>query len=208
MPVIVSHNSALEWYRANPFFAQQARRTSEPIAIPRAVGDKGASRITPGLTQRMGLQARPIHLLLRENVHSSRSAERKFHRTSLEWIPAGLAFDLGEGYYVCSPELLFVQMAKHLSPLATLVLAYELCGSYSHFSALISGFYKRAPLTCVDRLHSTLDQIGPMHGKQRAGSALRFASDGSASPMETLVACALTLNAKHGGQGLFKATLN
>ncbi len=116
--------------------------------------------------------------------------------------------ELGEGQYFCGSELTFIQIAANHSLCATVVLGYELCGCYSHFPKMVSGFYGRPALTSVDRLRKTIDLFPRMRGTHKAREALKWVKDGSASPMETIVACALTLPASMGGAGFLHATLN
>lgn len=76
-----------------------------------------------------GLGAKPWHILHdgKEGTKSSMLAER--HRSLLNY-PRGSFVRIAEGLFVCSPELVFVQMASCLSFGELLALGYELCGCY------------------------------------------------------------------------------
>ena len=58
---------------------------------------------------------------------------------------------IAEGLFVCSPELVFVQMASCLSFGELLALGYELCGCYPR-STQKSVPLVRRPLTTPNRL--------------------------------------------------------
>ena len=76
-----------------------------------------------------GLGAKPWHILHdgKEGTKSSMLAER--HR-SLPELSKRVFSCIAEGLFVCSPELVFVQMASCLSFGELLALGYELCGCY------------------------------------------------------------------------------
>ena len=116
-------------------------------------------------------------------------------------LPGELLRIIGPDQYASGPELAFLQMASMKSLLELIVLGFELCGSYSHFAPFVSGFYERTPLTSVQRIKDALDHLRGHHGIKRARKALDFVLDGCASPMETVLACMLTLPNDMGGEG-------
>ena len=116
--------------------------------------------------------------------------------------------DLGEGFYSAGPELTFIQMADSMSLVGAVVLGHELCGSYSHFSKFVSGFYERPALTSTAAIQDAIKRLDGMHGLGPAAKALRWVRDGSASPMETVVSCMMHLPCSLGGFGLMPPELN
>ncbi|MDO4538030.1 MAG: hypothetical protein Q4B54_07695, partial [Coriobacteriales bacterium] len=123
-------------------------------------------------------------------------------------LPQNSLLKLNSNLYTCCPELTFVQMANVTSQLGLIVLGYELCGSYAHFSQLISGFYDRKPLTSTANIGHYLDELHRMRGLLKARSALQWVRDGSRSPMETVVSCMLFLPGYMGGWGRATPALN
>jgi len=121
--------------------------------------------------------------------------------------------NIGGGMIVSSPEFCFLQMAERLILVRLIELGYELCGTYSIPLADETeipeiGFYKRQPLTSVNKLSAFLKIMPGVKGHKKAKHALRYMLDGSASPMETKLAMFLTLPYKLGGFGFNLPELN
>lgn len=208
MHVLISHNSALELFRSNPQFPSRTPGICDPLAVPthsihpRTIGT---------LRERAGMfrtGAGSLHILVAGRISKSHSPDLVIHNTAMNLLPAGLVRQLEHDLYACGPELCYAQMAYRHPELPLIVLGYELCGSYSHFALPISGFYRRQPLTSRSRIEMSLDMLTQMRGVQPARRALHHVLDGSASPMETVIACALTLPTEVGGQGFAKPLLN
>lgn len=110
--------------------------------------------------------------------------------------------------YLCSPEIVFVQMAEGgRSTVELIQLGFELCGLYSvrpSDDSLVQHF----PLTTPARLRATIDRCGPMRGVKAARRALPFILPNSASPMETILTMLLTLPPRLGGYALPTPELN
>lgn len=206
MPILVSHNSALERLRAVPPQVDTARLTEGPIDLNTVVPLK---REIMGLSRdELGIAQLPIHHLMPGDKSTRQSKLAKSHRWQAREVPAGLVREIVPGCYTCGPELCFIQMAASMSLVGAVVLGYELCGSYSQFPSFISGFYKRPPLTSVKKIEAVLDSLEGVRGARRAREALRWVRDGSASPMETVIACMLYLPCSMGGFGLAAPELN
>ena len=132
-------------------------------------------------------------------------------------LPDGAFLNAGGGLFVSSPEFCFFQMASEC-PLAKLIaLGIELCGSYSlpdkdtaildqetHESAL----YDLKPLTSKKKLKAFISHTNGWHGHKQASKAIQYITDGSASPMETILCIFLTLPYRYGGYGLPLPELN
>ena len=105
---------------------------------------------------------------------------------------------------------MFCQMCARIPLLSCVILGYEICGGYSHYASLVSGFYNREPLTSAEQIADFIGrpELPRMRGRTRAKEALHYILDGSASPMETVLACMLTLPASLGGEGLPAPRLN
>jgi len=132
-------------------------------------------------------------------------------------FPEGSIIDIGEGFFVTSPEYCFFQMASEL-PLAKLVqLGLELCGSYSLPAndaaravpeVMERGFIDRSALTTKDCLISSLARMEGRFDQRRLTNVLQYIEDGSASPMETILIVLLTLPYRYGGYGFPMPELN
>ena len=206
MPILLSHNSSLERLRAIPPQVDRSSIIQAPLELaPFArIGRMRQEMDLRGL----GLLQRPVHLLVPSGKHRSSHAQARTHRCSLDNLPSGLVRQATASAFFCGPELTFIQMSSETSLLGSVVLGYELCGSYSHFSQMISGFYDRPALTDVGKLREAIESVPGMRGVNTARTALRWVRDGSASPMETVVSCMLSLPNEMGGFGMAPPELN
>lgn len=206
MPIILSHNSALERLRAVPPIFDTARPINQPVDL-RSL--KLSRTETPSLSMsRLGVMQEPIHCLTHIGVPRTRVHRFIQHRTSAGQLPAGLLRQISPDLFISGPELVFLQMASTTSMLGLIVLGFELCGLYSHFAPFASGFYERKPLTTTDLISNALDRLSGHRGIKAARAALGFVLNGSASPMETVFACMLALPSSMGGEGLTVPRLN
>lgn len=136
----------------------------------------------------------------------------KFHVFSGQ-TPIGCFMSIGNDFLVSSPEFCFLQMAEQLTLFELIELGYELCGAYSlplqgDTAVPEKGFYDRSPLTSKKKLGEFMDGMAGAKAHHKASRALRYVIDGSASPMETKLAIALTLPYKLGGYGFAAPELN
>ena len=136
-------------------------------------------------------------------------------------LPSGAFVNAGNELYVSTPEFCFFQMASEY-PLAKLItLGIELCGTYSQpdkasicekqdegkvsFNQLL---YNLPLITSKKKLQAFTDHMEGWSGQRQALKALRYISDGSGSPMETILFILLTLPYRYGGYGLPMPELN
>lgn len=116
-------------------------------------------------------------------------------------------FQYRKDVFVSTPEALFVQLSRKGSAVEILKLSFELCGTYAMDERNGAGFRNRPALTSVERLRDFALSIG-LGDKSRVVKALRFARNGSASPMETKLALMLGLPPSKGGYGLGMPQMN
>jgi len=200
MKWIVSHQSALEFWRKSYVKAVAGTRTTmKPPVLPRGTKELKAVNF-------WGLMP-PLHVLV--GAGSARKVCRglRCHVNSCEH-PGGSFLRMASGMVVSSQELCFMQMAHELSLVELVALGYELCGSYRLGSAPDQGFRADLPLTSVSGLGSYAAKAVGMRGRVNAQRALRYIADGSASPMETILAMLLTLPYSLGGYGFPRPQLN
>lgn len=144
-----------------------------------------------------GLGAKPWHILHdgKEGTKSSMLAER--HRSLLNY-PRGSFVRIAEGLFVCSPELVFVQMASCLSFGELLALGYELCGCYPR-STQKSVPLVRRPLTTPNRLMAYAARLNGAKGAKLARAVAKQVRAKSGSVMETELAAIAFTAEVYGG---------
>lgn len=96
----------------------------------------------------------------------------------------GLFVDAGDGFLVTSPECSFLQAAGQMSITQLIQFGYELCATYAIEPNNGSLIQRKAVLTTVERLEAFVAKTGGAYGKKKATRALRYITNGSASPME------------------------
>jgi len=111
-------------------------------------------------------------------------------------------------------------MADELPLIKLIELGLELCGTYSlpikdeykpgveRAEAIDHTTYNHPPLTSAKALKAFLNRMKGVNGQKKAQRALRYITNGSGSPMETILFMLLTLPHKLGGYGLPLPELN
>lgn len=123
-------------------------------------------------------------------------------------VPAGSFVRTRGQVYVVSPELLFVQLARHLSLVELLEVGYELCGTYRMGDTEGEVVYEREPLTTAVRIAAYARRAKGMRGRAAALQAAQWLTDNSASPAETALAIMFKLPRRLGGYALGDFRLN
>ena len=206
MPVIVSHNSALELLRAVPPQVRAYPRVCDSLDMELISTDSRELRRLD--LSEFGVRRAPVHVLSAKGVRAIQSKVVETHNFGLSVMPEGLLLELAPGVYAAGPELCFVQMARCSSLVGAVVLGCELCGCYSHFPEMISGYYERPPLTSVEKIAGAVDALSGLYGISRAREALRWVCDGARSPMETVLTGELFLPGRHQGLAFARPELN
>ena len=203
--ILLSHNSALELLRGIP---PQVRDWEPAGELPMDVHSTDLASLRGVSLPGLGIRQSQACVLVGRGARESKSREFRTRWFGLPVIPEGLMLQAEDGVYVAGPELCFIQMAQLLSPVGSVVLGCELCGAYSHFSQLISGYYERPPLTSVEKIAGAIERMDGLYGLSRARYALQWVRDGSRSPMETVASCDLFLPGHEGGLAFAPPTLN
>lgn len=204
--VVFSHQTALERLRSVP----PQLDNSEPfenVFRPNAHSTNTHAANKLNLSE-FGIRETPVNVLIGCDMRPTTSPRVRPHSAGLIEYPGWLIKKLTETVYCCGPELVFIQLASSLPLVDAVVLGFELCGSYSHFSSAISGFYDRKPLTSVEKIASAIDALKGLRGLPKAMETLKWVADGARSPMETVLACCLGLPASLGGLGFSAPVLN
>ena len=217
MTWIVTHQSALEFWRKTDIEGSLIEKT--PCAIKPQAKPLDAKELR--IEDFQGLTI-PLHVLVGSD--NARKVNRNLHcHICSGEFPKGSFVRMGSGLTVSPPELCFLQMADTLSLVDLIALGFELCGAY-RLPAVNSfvgqntignvesednkGFRGDLPLTSINSLNTYIAKAANLKGSIKARRALLFIADGSASPMETILAMLLTLPYKLGGYGFAKPLLN
>lgn len=207
---IISHSSALELFRQPGFrwYLEQGRRDA-PVG---PCWDISASRVldarnTDGCVGQLTL---PIHITAADDCRGRKSELRVVHRHG-GCFPFQSLVSIGNGLFAASPELCLVQLASELSTIHLATMTMELCGSYRN--GQYGTAYAEPSLTDIATVQSFIEACrntpgASLHGVKKLDSVLRYVSDGSASPRETVVYLLLCLPTVWGGYGLPKACMN
>lgn len=205
MEACLSHEAALRWLLGNPNPLATGRGHACAEAPPSQAPTVAQARELARLT---GLESLDV-------LVSSKAATRKtaLLRTHLDArsLPAGSLIRVG-GFSLCSPELVFLQMAATHDLIDTIRCGYALCSRYRLDNGARGGAAVRkapdAPLTSRDRLERYLEASTGAKGVVRARRALRHVLDNSFSPMESGIAMCLSMPLNLGGHALGEVCLN
>ncbi len=206
MPVLISHDSALEYWRAVPPQVDSSTRVTAPLSV--AEYSTTAADLAVFDSVDYGISRTPLHVLGGKDVRRSSAANVKPHTCALASLSGSLVRAIASEVYVSTPEFTFAQMARGLGEVGAAVLGFELCGDYAHFSAPVSGFYDRPALTSTTRIADAFAQLKGFYGLSVAQRALKLVIDGARSPMETVLACMLSFPARLGGFSFEAPRLN
>ena len=157
MAIVISHNSSLELLRAVPPQVRLYPRVGEPLSLEQ-ISTKPRELAGIDLRQ-FGVSRTPVHVLVSKDALRIKASGFVTHHFGLETMPGGLLLELAPGVYAAGPELCFIQLARTTSLVGAVVLGYELCGEYSHFSEMASGYYERPPLTSVERIGAAIEEL-------------------------------------------------
>ncbi len=148
----------------------------------------------------------PVHVVTTScgGLRNSTAATR--HRLGGA-LPRGSFLKVAPGVFVCSPELVFVQMAASVPRGALLALGYELCGCYP-VGGDRAGALVRRPLTAPRRLSAFAARATGLTGVTAARAAAKRVLAKSGSIMETEVSIVAFSSVAQGGLGLVPPKLN
>ena len=204
MKILISHQTALEYWRIYRAIPNRDKKRERRIALP-------AGPPVTAQVERTGL-ALPLHVMLNNPARRWQSKVMKQHVFTGS-IPADGFIDAEDGLMLSSPEFCFLQLAGELSQVELIELGYELCGEYSmpvagEQNAPEWGFYNREALTNTKKLSAFIARMPRVKGYKNARNAMKYILNTSASPAETKLSIILTLPYKLGGFGLIPPELN
>ena len=123
-----------------------------------------------------------------------------------------LAFiEVGCGFAISSPELLFVELAQEMPLVEHLMLGHELCGTFSRdpinpYGADVA--FQVQPVTSVESIRRFANDSKRIHGLAKARRTLELLRDNAWSPTESLVAAFACAPIDDFGYELGDYTLN
>lgn len=196
----VAPDALLEEFRVNPLLLEDF-----PFLRPSAARSAGAGRVA-GL---LGLDA-PVSLVV-DRPEKRASGSGVLARTWCRGLSQAMLAHVEENIYVCSPELVLLQLASELSYANLLDVAYELCGDFVRLgTALHEGRHleEYRPLTSPERLAAVCGLFRHARGIKNARLVAKDVIANSWSPMESRLAALLSLPRSRGGFGCPKPVLN
>ena len=217
MNIIISHDSALEYWRSHrnskvsSYIEQHSdarkRSTTMPVILPSL--DSIKSVIPSGLSY-------PVNIMIGDKCTRRKSLIAQTHLCTGH-LPNWSFVRIGKGVSVSAPPLCFFQMADQLPLIKLIELGLEFCGTYSRAINNDNGqkpetadenSYGNSQLVSTNSLKSFTTLMKGTKGQKKAQRALRYITDDSASPMETILFMLLTLPNYLGGYGLPMPALN
>lgn len=205
MKLVLSHETALSHLRAH---RERGRDRIAPARI-RTLDDCACSlkQVETFSLPFLVDNEHTLHVLAPSLAKQQKSKVHRCHVLTGE-IPSGAFWKVGEGVYVASPELLFVEMVPRLSLIELILFGLELCGTYTLRADGELGFCNCPAATTVQLLDSFVKRANGMRGATKASQALRWVANGSNSPIESSLMLYLCLPVRMGGYGFRLPDLN
>ena len=209
MEIVISHISALDFWRRFRGDCRHLQRVHRPEAMIRPV------HIGAGLRDELralGFSATPespVDLLFYRDGLRSESRLVRAHATA-RLLPPDSLVRLSDRVLISSPELTFAQVAKDYPFEQLAMLGSELCGAYRVLDDDGSPLPlpgERPPLSTAADIADTIKRLG-LGPRTTAARAARYLFDNARSPMEVKVALLLSLPKRMGGLGLPRPVLN
>lgn len=143
--------------------------------------------------ERLGVKTRSVHILVSKESGARSRDDIVCHRSAAELPPRSLIY-VNRDVLVTSPALTFLHLATvdlHKKQQRTVeelaMIGLELCGTYLLDDSWDGLTNTAKPLTSVEQIARVLDAMPGAPGIVRAREALELVSDGSNSPMESVL---------------------
>lgn len=202
MKIILSHDSALEYWRAAPTGLLAQARPSQVQGLPDRL--PGTSELADAM-QGVGFNPTlPVHVIVPSQSRRRSTQLLRCHSHGGP-LPKGSLMRIDDRIGVVSPELCLLQMASSLSLPQLIRTGCDLCGSYADVGEIRYGCQ---PVTSPAKIEAFVQRAEGMHGIKPLRRALPHILADSASPMETALALLLSLPCSLGGYGLPKPQMN
>ena len=202
MAIVLSHQSALDCMGLQRFDDGLVRCGLTPADL-RGPTQEEVRQTSILLYQ----EERPLHVLVAPSANRRCSDALVKHRFARGAASESFVRIQREAY-VCTPELVLLQIAKDAGQVDVIALANRLCAAFVQDKSMAGGVRKRQPLTTAANISEYVDQNQGTPGVVSAKKALPYIYDGAASPREIALALLLCLPNHLGGYGLPAAELN
>lgn len=211
MDVCLSHISALRFMLRNANCKPGRRPIRASTTPPHSAPSTSKTR---ALQRALGTTRRLDVLVSSENGKRN-DAFTNSHLTTAA-LPNGAFRQYrlpdGSAFYVCCPELAFLQLAATLPFDEAVYFGFALCSQYRIDDTALGGVAERSgpdkPLTSTNAISSFLDLLPAARGYAKARHVLGYVKDGSRSPMESGLAMGYGLPVHRGGFRLGEIQLN
>lgn len=215
MALVVSHQSALEfWRRAPESVVAAALAELRQCGTPqlRVCDLQGGSKPSPVEAQEVAdlfpcVFTGSLHVLVGTSAARVRRACIVPHVGAASY-PPGSFVRIASGAWVASPELCFVQLSQKLSLARAVELGTELCGRYRKDSRQEKGMATAWPLATPESLACYGERAKGVYGRKVALKACRYTVPSSRSPMETAAYMLFALPRTYGGRNTTVPQLN
>lgn len=216
MRICLSHRTALGYLLRVPNVRHGSTRMSRARAVPAACpSDEDARRLLDALCSNLPDDLDRLDVLVSRRAGCHQTDAVRPHLCTTE-LPAGsfLADEvMGQGYYVSSPELVFLQMAEELELDQLIYVGFALCSAFRLDDLEPGGCAHREgrdePLTSVARIGAYLDRLPRgTRNVSVARRALEHVRDGARSPSEGGIAMAVGMPVLLGGHALGETRMN
>ena len=140
----------------------------------------------------------PLHVI-------ADSLETRLHNPSLQVrvrptaVPEQSYLKINDALYICCPELCFLQVASECSEVKLTEIANNLCARYVINKDAEYLQERRDCITNTSSIKKYLGSVGKVRGIEKAKNAIRYALDGSNSPIESKLAVLCMLPFYKGG---------
>lgn len=174
-----------------------------------------------------GMVSSPVHVMVPNRASRVRPADLVCHLSSTAPVPGSFVRGFGERLLIAGPELAVCQLALRLPMPKLAELVSELCSTYYYVleeapqlhcekdglraqaqMQECARSHRAVPVSCLRAMAGYAEQMGGSRAGRAMMRAVRYAVDGSASPMETALALMLALPKSTGGYGLPKPQMN
>lgn len=216
MRTCVSHQTALAYLLRMPNLRDADARPSRASAIPDSVPSAAEAQalleaLVPNLVE--GADALDVLVSTNSGRHQTKGLRARLCTTKLpagSFIPADA---MGIEFYLCAPELVFLQMASEVELDHLIYVGFALCSSFRLDEYAPGGCALRewsdAPLTSVARIRSYLERVpAGTKGRGAALRALEHVRDGARSPYEIGLAMVIGMPLRLGGYALGETVMN
>lgn len=148
----------------------------------------------------------PLHIMVAKARGTRNSDTITRHRLGTA-LPRQAFIKVAPELFVCSPELVFIQLASTLSRGALMAVGYELCGCYP-LGEERAGAFVRRPLSSPRRIATFAARASGLTGVKAARAAAKQVLAKSGSLMETEVSIVAFSSVARGGLGLKPPRMN